>query len=103
MINEEEYQEFVWIKENVGEEYDKAILDPWKATPFAAITGRTVYTRIHIAPKPSDDEANEFLSKGCTDTDFLRENGISIVYTQQECSNPDLVEVNKWVYLLKEQ
>jgi hypothetical protein len=41
----------------VGEEYDKAVLDPWKATPFAAITGKTVYTRIHAFPTATDEEA----------------------------------------------
>ena len=33
---------------------------------------------------------------------FLRENGISIVYTRGECDNPDLVEAEKNIYLLKE-
>ena len=55
MINEEEYRAFVWVKENVGEEYDKAVLDPWQATPFAAITGKTVYTWVHTAPTAVDE------------------------------------------------
>jgi len=37
-----------------------------------------------------------------TDTAFMRENEISIVYTRQGSKNPDLVEVRKDVYLLKE-
>jgi len=53
-------------------------------------------------PKPSDEEAYEFLRGGCTDTAFLREKGISIVYTRQECNNPGLVEVRENVYLLEE-
>ena len=32
----------------------------------------------------------------------MRENGISIVYTQDECNNPDLKEVREFVYVLKE-
>jgi hypothetical protein len=102
MINDEDYQAFVWIKANVGEGYDRAILDPWKATPFTAITGKKVYTRIHSFPQPIDEEARRFLEGGCSDTAFLKKNGISIVYTEGECRNPDLTQVNKNIYLLKE-
>jgi hypothetical protein len=102
MIDRQDYEAFVWIKENVDDEYKKAILDPWKATAFTAITQKNIYTRIHAYPKDKDREAYAFLREGCTDTDFLRENGISIVYTRQGFRNPDLVEVRKNVYLLKE-
>jgi len=102
MIDEEDYQAFVFIRDNVNDNYEKAILDPWKATAFTAITQKTIYTRIHAYPMPSDIEAYEFLRDGSTDTTFLRENGISIVYSQWSCDNPDLVEVRKNVYLLKE-
>ncbi len=103
MIDEEDYAAFVWIKDNVSENYGKAILDPWKATAFAAITERKVYTRIHAAPTAKDDEAYAFLNSGSTDTAFLRENGISIVYTRAKNENPDLVEVRKYIYLLNEE
>ncbi len=102
MIDERDYETFVWVRNNVDESYEKAILDPWKATAFTAITGKKVYTRIHTYPQPKDEEAREFLSGGCTDTDFLKENGISMVYTKADCNNPDLVEVEKNIYLLKE-
>ncbi len=102
MIDQTDYQDFVWIRDNVGGEYSRAILDPWKATPFAAITGKYVYTRIHAFPTENDARASSFLNEGCTDTDFLRENDITIVYTRGECRNPDLTEVGQGVYLLKE-
>ena len=102
MIDSEDYKAFVWIRDNVSEDYEKAILDPWKATAFTAITQKNIYTRIHAYPMPSDEEAYEFLRTGSTDTAFLRENGISIVYSQWSCDNPDLVEVRKNVYLLEE-
>jgi len=103
MIDSEDYQAFVWIRENVDNKHEKAILDPWKATAFTAVTERKVLTRIHGYPKPSDEEAYDFLNGGCRDTTFLRENGISIVYTQGSVDNPDLVEQEmKHVYLLKE-
>jgi len=95
-------QDCYWIRDNVNENYEKAILDPWKATAFTAITQKTIYTRIHEYPKPSDIKAYEFLRGGCTDTAFLRENEISIIYSQWSCNNPDLEEVRKNVYLLEE-
>ena len=93
---------FVWIKDNVSEDYDKAILDPWKATAFTATTERKVYARIHTYPQSSDTKAYEFLRGGSGNTTFLRENGISIIYTRYPVNNPDLVEVRKNVYLLEE-
>lgn len=102
MIDSEDYQSFVWIKENVGNDYETAILDPWKGTAFTAITGKKVYTKISVNPLPKDEKAYKFLSDGCSDTDFLRQNGISIVYTQSPVHNPYLVEVTKNVYLLSE-
>jgi len=100
MIDEADYEAFLWIRDNVGDEYEKAILDPWKATPFTAVTVKQVYTKIHMGPTDVDFQVYGFLEDGCTDTSFLRENDISIVYTTLECTNPDLVEVRENVYLL---
>jgi len=102
MIDDEDYETFVWIRDNVDDSHQKAILEAWKATPFTAITGKYVYARTHVAADEFTRTADEYLAGGCKDTGFLRDNGISIVYTRQGCSNPDLVEVTKWVYLLKE-
>lgn len=66
-----------------------------------------------MAPKPSDMDAYAFLSSNSTDTNFLRGNGISIIYTrvyelrqggnvEYSSNNPDLEEVAKNIYLLKE-
>jgi hypothetical protein len=101
MIDDKDYQTFVWIRDNVSEAHDRAVLDPWKATAFTAITGKHIYTRIHEAPKPSDDAVAEFLEDGCKDTSFLQKKGVSIVYTREPCQNPDLVQVREWVYLLE--
>lgn len=103
MIDNDDYETFVWINENIDDSYQRAILKPWKGTPFTAITGKYVYARIHMGPDKITQIAEDFLKDGCSDTSFLRENEISIVYTREECSNPDLVEVRKWVYLLKER
>ncbi len=102
IIDSDDYNTFVWINGNIDESYQKAVLDPWKATPFTAITGRYVYARIHMGPDAITQRASEFLSNGCKDTSFLRQNGISLIYTRQEVDNPDLVPVHQWVYLLSE-
>jgi len=101
MIDDADYQAFAWINENVDSSYERAILDPWKATAFTAITERNIYSRIHVYPEPRDDEANAFLQGGSSNTTFMRHNGISIVYTKWAVNNPDLVEVRENVYLLE--
>lgn len=99
MIDEQDYRAFVWIEENLGN--GKAILDPWKATAFAALTGKNIYTRTHEFPRPKDREATKFLEEGCQDTAFLKEKGISIVYNRKDCQNPALAQVRENIYLLK--
>ncbi|MFC1918927.1 hypothetical protein ACFLWW_03025 [Chloroflexota bacterium] len=101
MIDSEDYQGFIWIRDNIGDSYTKAILDPWKATAFTAITGKNVYSWLSIYPQPADEEAYKFLSGKASNTAFLKNNGISIVYTTGEVNNPDLKEVRKHVYLLE--
>ena len=113
MIDSEDYQAFVWIRDNVNSSYERAVLDPWKGTAFTAISGKYVYSWIGERPLASDEKAYKFLREGASDTAFLRENGISIVYTrvydgpqggnaEYSSDNPDLVEVAKNIYLLKE-
>jgi hypothetical protein len=102
MIDETDYQAFVWIKDNVDASYQKAVLDPWKATAFTAITGRPVVTRIGEAPTVKDAEAVGFLTEGCKDTGYLRDNGIAIVYTPAPVNNAELVEVRQNIYLFRE-
>jgi len=100
-IDQEDYEAFVWIKGNLDDRYDLAILDPYKGIPFTAITGKITYARVTGVPSPNSVDARLFLGKGCVDTMLMEDNGISIVYTQGECNNPDLIEVRDNVYLLK--
>jgi hypothetical protein len=101
-IQEHDYEAFVWIEANIGDEYDLAILDPWKATAFTAITGKRVYARIGTSMSSADLRAYKFFEEHCDDTAFLRKNNISIVYTRLDCNNPDLVKVREDIYLLPE-
>jgi hypothetical protein len=61
-----------------------------------------VYSRTHAYPDSNGPKTDDFLRNGSSDTVFLKENGISIVYTQEAVHNPDLAEVRKNVYLVKE-
>ena len=101
MITDEDYKAFVWISENVNDDYQKALINPWKSTAFVAITGKYVYSRTHSYPTARDEEAMAFLRRGCTDTSFLEQNGLSMVYTELSCNNEDLQKVSENVYLLK--
>ncbi|MHB8105389.1 MAG: hypothetical protein ACYDG5_07625, partial [Dehalococcoidales bacterium] len=101
IIDNTDYSSFVWIRDNLGSEYKKAILDPWEGVPFTAITGKNVYAYIIGQPGQDDRTAYAFLSSGCKDTNFLKKNGISIIYTREVCNNPDLVKVADYIYLLK--
>ena len=42
----------------------------------------------------------EFLDNGCTDTQFLGDNGISIIYTTGVVDNSDLVPLRENIYIL---
>jgi hypothetical protein len=101
MIDREDYLAFTWVRENLGDSYPRAVLDPWKATAFAAITQKAIYTRIHAYPGPEDKEVYEFLEKGSEDTGFLRQNDIGIVYSRSPVTNPDLEEVREFVYVMR--
>jgi hypothetical protein len=104
-IFEYDYEAFVWIEENIGDEYDKAIVDPWKGTAFTAISGKHVYSYVITSISKRALRAYQFFEEQCRDTAFLRENGISIVYTYKHltCDNPDLVQVREGVYLLPKE
>ncbi|MBI4267553.1 MAG: hypothetical protein HY662_02080 [Chloroflexi bacterium] len=110
MIDKDDYEAFVWIRDNVNASYQTAIVDPWKATAFTAVTGKQVYTRIVLSPEPSDERALDFIRTGSKDTGFLVENRITIVYTRTfdgqantdfGSQNPNLLEVRRNIYLLK--
>jgi hypothetical protein len=79
----------------------KALIDPWKGTAFSAVTGLRVTSRIIMAPTETDYAIYEFLDNECQDTAFLVDNDISLVYTRQSCTNPDLVKVHDNVYIVR--
>ena len=99
MIDDEDYRAFVWIKDNIGVEYTTALVDPWKATAFTAVTGKKVASRIWIKPEPVDDVIYKFLEGGCQDTIFLADFKGAIVYNTAACNNHDLIRVRNNVFI----
>lgn len=101
MIDAEDYRAFTWIRENIGDEMDRAVCNPWKGTAFTAVTGKKVYTRIVMAAFQREKEVYDFLWTGSSDTSFLRRIKISLLYTREEVNNPDLKQVADYVYMLE--
>ena len=99
MIDDEDYRAFTWIEDNIGAKYTSAVIDPWKATAFVAITGKKVASRIWIKPEPVDDAVNKFLKSGCQDLTFLKDNRVSFIYSQLQCDNRDLIEARDRVFV----
>jgi hypothetical protein len=100
MIDDEDYQAFVWIRDNIDSNYEVALVDPWKATAFTAITRKNILRRIFPSKKPVDDTIYQFLDDGCQNTSFLIDNKVSMIYNRLSCNNTDLVEARNNVYLL---
>lgn len=113
IIDEREFNDYLWIKDNLTEE-GKALIDPWKAVAFTPIAERKVYSRIvgpagfkgiktHYEDNAIYEERNkkihEFFKNNCNETEFLLANNISIVYAPMGCDNPDMREVKKGIYV----
>jgi len=105
-INDTEYEDFVWVRDNLCSGYERALMDPQFGRAFAAISGRYAYAAIPTtaAPvrPPKVDEAKLVLRDGVPDADWLREHGVSIVYSTRRVENSELVQVHSRVYVLPE-
>jgi hypothetical protein len=99
MIDDEDYRSFTWIKDHVSGDYGSAMVDPWKATAFVAVTGKKVPRRIWFNQEPVDDRIYNFINDGCPDTAFLRYNRTSFIYSRLTCGNRDLIEVSANIYI----
>jgi len=105
MIDEQDYETFTWIRDNIDNYrdkdylYDKAAVDPFMASPFSAITGLYITSSsMHpIYGYSLHTEVENFLNNKCIDTSFLEEHGISIIYGN--CNNDNLTMIHPNVYL----
>ncbi len=105
-IGDTQYEDFVWMRDHLCTGYERALTEPQFGRAFAAITGRHVYAAIPTTSAPvrpaEVDEAKLVLRDGVPDADWLRERGVSIVYTTRRVENPELVRVHDRVYVLPE-
>ena len=103
VVTEEDYDSFIWIKENLNQSYGTTILDPWKAVAYEALTQKSSYHKIPIGEMRVDSHRRnliyEFLNNNCTDSEFLIKNEIDIVYTSGSCDNNNLTKVYNNVYV----
>ncbi len=100
ILNEQEFQDFLYIKNNV--EGVKVLLHPWEAFAFPAVAEKNVYTSFISQGSDRNEKALSFLQYGCSDTDFLIKNNIDIVYSSQCRPNEDLKEVKQNIYVLND-
>ena len=101
VIDDEIYQEFLWVKEYVPPQYQIGVLDTNMAWSFAAITQKYAYTA-EVAPNfhAEGRAAMKFLENGARDTSWLIERGIDMVYSPEPVENDELIKVNNNLYLL---
>jgi hypothetical protein len=104
LLNEERYEDFVWIRDNVCSKGELALVQPHLGRPFAAITGTRVYAPLPLAvstvPPADVTEAKRVLQAGVPDGRWLRDRGVGIVYNERRTESPDLLEVHDDVYVL---
>jgi len=107
MITEEEYEDFVWIRDHLDEYrndtflYERGAVHPFKASPFSAITGLNIVTS-NMHPRLRirlDGPMREFLSNQCQDTSFMDRYKISVIYNPLGCNNTNLTQIHEHVYL----
>jgi len=105
LIDEEDYDSFIWIKQNT-EPTLRILCDPWKARALAPVAERVVYAVMPFGPVEEQlslvYKANQFFMNNCSNTSFLIENNIDIIYTRDTCKNENLTEVQKHIYLFEQ-
>lgn len=103
LIDQKDFENFLWMRENVGED-QTVILDPWKARAFPVVGEKKVYAVMPFGPDEKEmtkvNQTYDFL-RDCSNTSFLVENNISVVYSRNACINGDLVEVKESIYVLR--
>jgi hypothetical protein len=104
IIDDNDYNNFMWIKENTPKN-STILSDPWKSRALAPIAERSIYAVIPFGPDIKQmtlvHNAHNFLDKNCTNTTFLIENNIKIVYSTCKCHNPNLITLRENIYSLR--
>ena len=106
MINEEEFNTFNWISENINSydinefKHNKGVVDPFKASPFSAITGLYI---ISLSMSPlygyeNREEVEQFLNDNCQNTSFLQKFNASVILSSNCNNNLTMIFPNIYIY-----
>jgi len=105
MIDEKEYDAFIWIQNHIEEyrdenhSFDRGAVHPFKASPFSAITGLYIISSsMHpVYGINLQNQMKKFLNEKCGKTSFLEQHRLSIIYGH--CDNEYLTEIYENVFL----
>jgi hypothetical protein len=108
MISEKDYEAFTWIRDNLdsyrdsNHTYTTGAVDPYKASPFSAITGLYVLSSsMHPVIRYWNldiDDMDSFLVNQCRNTSFLNRSGITVIYGLCDNSNLTMIHPNVYLY-----
>jgi hypothetical protein len=105
MITENDYKTFDWIHDHIDDyrdanhSYERAVVHPYKASPFSAVTGLYIIcsTMNPIYGYDLHPQMELFLSQGCTNTAFLDKYKLTVLYCQ--ATNTNLTKIHDQVYI----
>jgi len=103
IIDDSVYTDLLWIRENLDDRYQRAVVAPQMAIAFAPLTSKFIYASNasnQVVPARVA-EVSKFFTEGANDTQWLMEKHIDIVYTWQPVNNPDLEKVAEHIYILR--
>ena len=106
MITEEEYETYTWIHDNIDEyrdtnhTYQRAAVNPYKASPFSAVTGLYIISSSMnpIYGYELVGNMRTFLREKCTNTSFLDKYQISVIYGVANNSNFTMIHDKVYLY-----
>jgi len=102
IISVRTFYSFEWVGEELPEN-SITLINPSFGWAYVTISGQ--YSDASTAYPWGVDlamELSNFLLKGATDTEYIREKNADVVYSPFPLDNPDLVEVRPGVYILRE-
>lgn len=103
MIGDREFVDFTWVRDNLDDRYNLALLDPWLALTYPPIANRVIYTHAAFIPSTEraerTEQAIEFFEQGGIDNTWLDTNDISIIYSREDLDNRGLEKVHDNIYI----
>jgi len=105
MINEQDFETFTWIHDRIDDyrgvnhSYSRAAVDPYKASPFSAVTGLYILSSSMnpLYHYELHQQMETFLKNNCMNTSFLDTYHLSVIYG--DAINTNLTKIYEKVYL----